>query len=79
MNTNLLEIESNSGAHMIVDGREILNFTGCCYLGLCAEPSLIQAGTEAIERYGSLGQIPQPLWQHTKALSRCRGCRCRFF
>jgi 8-amino-7-oxononanoate synthase len=55
----LREIESISGAHMIVDGREMLNFTGCCYLGICGEPELIEAGTKALKRCGSLGQIPR--------------------
>lgn len=55
----LLEIESSSGAHMKVAGRDILNFTGCCYLGICAETSIVRAGMEALERYGSLGQIPR--------------------
>ncbi|HMM32825.1 MAG TPA: pyridoxal phosphate-dependent aminotransferase family protein [Clostridia bacterium] len=59
MHTNLMEIDSNSGAHMSVSGRDILNFTGCCYLGICAEPSIVRAGTQALERYGSLGQIPR--------------------
>ena len=55
----LLKIQSVSGAHMIVDGREMLNFTGCSYLGICSEPALIEAGVEALRRYGSLGQIPR--------------------
>lgn len=55
----LLKIQSVSGAHMIVDGREMLNFTGCSYLGICSEPALIEAGVEALKRYGSLGQIPR--------------------
>ncbi len=59
MRAQLLEIESNSGAHMRVEGRDVLNFTGCCYLGICAEPSIIRVGMEALERYGALGQIPR--------------------
>lgn len=55
----LMQIQSVSGAHMIVDGREMLNFTGCCYLGICNEPTLIQAGVSALKDYGSLGQIPR--------------------
>lgn len=52
-------INSNSGARMVIDGRSITNFTGCCYLGICDQKELLDAATNAIREYGSLGQIPR--------------------
>ena len=45
-------IESASGARITVDGRQILSFGGCCYLGLAKTPALIEAGTEALKQFG---------------------------
>jgi 7-keto-8-aminopelargonate synthetase-like enzyme len=45
---------------MMIDGRTILNFGGTCYLGLSAEPALVDAGVAALRQNGSTGQIPRP-------------------
>lgn len=52
-------IESPSGAHVVVDGKEILNFAGSCYLGLCSETKIIEAAKSAVEKYGAFPQIPK--------------------
>lgn len=75
----LLEIQSVSGAHMTVGGREMLNFTGCCYLGICNEPALIAAGVDAIRRYGSLGQIPRHYGALPKPYFEVEEAAKRFF
>lgn len=45
-------IESAGGAHITVDGKQILSFGGCCYLGLSKVPALLEAGTDALNRFG---------------------------
>lgn len=54
-----LRIETPSCAHMVASGRRFLNFGGSCYLGLSAEPELIEAGTTALRALGSTGQLPR--------------------
>lgn len=51
------EIESPSGAHMVIDGQQILNFGGSCYLGLSQQPELIEAGTHALRTLGPIAQL----------------------
>ena len=53
----LNKIESPSGAWIIVDGRDVLSFGGCCYLGLSKVPELIEAGTEALKQFGMTAQL----------------------
>ncbi|WP_425756390.1 aminotransferase class I/II-fold pyridoxal phosphate-dependent enzyme [Ihubacter sp. rT4E-8] len=45
-------IESASGAWITVDGRQVLSFGGCCYLGLAKMPALLEAGERALEQFG---------------------------
>lgn len=52
-------IQSPSAARMVINGRPILNFGGSCYLGLSAQPELVEAGTGAIRALGSTGQLPR--------------------
>ncbi|XP_036445843.1 2-amino-3-ketobutyrate coenzyme A ligase, mitochondrial [Colossoma macropomum] len=48
-------ITSKQGAHISVDGSsgDILNFCANNYLGLSSHPEVIQAGIEALQRYGA--------------------------
>lgn len=50
-------IESPSGAKLMVDGKEILSFGGCCYLGMSGNSELIEAGTKALQRFGMTAQM----------------------
>lgn len=52
-------IQSPSGGHMVVDGKEILNFGGTCYLGICDVPELVNAAVEEVKKVGAFGQIPK--------------------
>ncbi len=45
-------IASPQGAHVTVEGRELLNLCANNYLGLADDPRLIRAAAEAMERFG---------------------------
>lgn len=53
----LKNIESPSGAKLMVDGKEILSFGGCSYLGLSSSPELIEAGVKALRQFGMTAQM----------------------
>ena len=42
-----------SGAHIRVEGRSCVNFSGYNYLGLAGDPRVARAAKEAIDRYGT--------------------------
>jgi glycine C-acetyltransferase len=45
-------LSSPQGAHLVVDGKRVLNFCSNNYLGLANHPRLVQAAQEAVTRYG---------------------------
>jgi glycine C-acetyltransferase/8-amino-7-oxononanoate synthase len=51
-------LESASGAEIMLNGRKIINFAASAYLGIAREPALIQAGIEALNRYGARALMP---------------------
>ncbi|MBI5821236.1 MAG: 8-amino-7-oxononanoate synthase [Verrucomicrobia bacterium] len=48
----LRSIDGPQGSCIVVDGREVANFSSNDYLGLANDPLLREAATRAIERYG---------------------------
>ncbi len=52
-------VDSPSGSKMVVNGKEIINYSGCSYLGISDEESIIDAGVKALKQYGSLCQTPR--------------------
>lgn len=49
---NLRKVEGEQGPTLILDGKEVLNFSSNNYLGLANHPALREAAKEAIDRYG---------------------------
>jgi len=48
----LRQVDGEQGPSILLDGREVLNFTSNNYLGLANHPALQTAAIEALERYG---------------------------
>lgn len=46
-------------AHTEVDGKPVLNFGGCAYLGLAGSSILLDAAKSAMERYGVANSLPR--------------------
>ncbi|BBE35298.1 8-amino-7-oxononanoate synthase [Sphingosinicella microcystinivorans] len=55
--TMMQQILSPSAAVINLDGREVLSFAGCSYLGLAAVPELLQAGAKALVDQGATAQL----------------------
>jgi 8-amino-7-oxononanoate synthase len=48
----LRRVENDQGPTLVLDGREVINFSSNNYLGIANHPALATAAKEAIERYG---------------------------
>ena len=53
--------ESTAGATTVIGGRECINFASYNYLGLAHHPKVIQAGIDALNRYGSSVSASRPV------------------
>ncbi|MAM56300.1 MAG: 8-amino-7-oxononanoate synthase [Salinicola sp.] len=53
--------ESTAGATTVIKGRSCINFASYNYLGLAHHPRVIQAGIDALERYGSSVSASRPV------------------
>lgn len=48
-----------SSAEIEIEGRTLINFGGCCYLGLSGVNALADAGVAALRNQGPLGYLPR--------------------
>jgi 8-amino-7-oxononanoate synthase len=48
----LRRVENDQGPSLVLDGREVINFSSNNYLGIANHPALAAAAKEAIDRYG---------------------------
>lgn len=49
---NIRTLNSPQGAWLVVDGKKVLNFCSNNYLGLANHPKLVEAASNALQRYG---------------------------
>ncbi|MBE5746467.1 MAG: 8-amino-7-oxononanoate synthase, partial [Clostridiales bacterium] len=47
------ELESGQDTQVIMEGKETIMIGSNNYLGLTSEPSVVEAGVKALEKYGS--------------------------
>src|SRR6478672_3856463 len=47
-----LVMTTPQGAHVAVEGRELLNLCANNYLGLASDPAMVEAAHEALDRWG---------------------------
>ena len=50
---NVVEDTTLDGRHVTIDGRRMVNFGSCSYLGLETHPALVAGVHEAVERFGT--------------------------
>jgi 8-amino-7-oxononanoate synthase len=48
----LRRVENDQGPTLVIDGREVINFSSNNYLGIANHPALAEAAKKAIDRYG---------------------------
>lgn len=49
----LKSVQSGQGPEIVIDGRKVINFCSNNYLGLADDPRLVEAGVEAMRKYGA--------------------------
>ncbi len=64
----------NDGRHVRIDGRDVLNFTSCSYLGLEIDPRLVEGAVEAVRAHGvqccaSRVYLSSPLYRELETLT----------
>lgn len=79
MSGPMQKIHSPAAAVIHVDGREILSFGGCSYLGLANVPSVIEAGRNALRDFGATAQLPRHYGYQSPANLAAEDAARRFF
>ena len=74
-----LMLESSVAAEILLSGRRYVNFGGSSYLGLAANPHIIEAGIAALRIYGAAGPIPRGHAIGCRPLRDAEQSACRFF
>src|SRR3989449_8556141 len=71
-------VENDQGPTLMLDGREVINFSSNNYLGIANHPALAEAAKKAIDRYGC-GSGGSPLLSRHMTLHEAFGNRLAAF
>jgi 7-keto-8-aminopelargonate synthetase-like enzyme len=74
-----MDLESSVGAEIVLSGTRYVNFGGSSYLGLAANPHILEAGIATLRQLGAAGPIPRGHAIGSRPLREVEQRACHFF